>query len=275
MARSHPHPLALFSLKPANDRARSVVAHPSNSYLVSTLSDGTLALDIGPHIRSQSCGTLATLGRNGTDIILEGSSIARLQCSFEFDLESRLVMFYDRSNGQSTQVSGKKATPFEYGRLRRVLVQHDLNTRIGIGGVRYNLIEFDLHWHQTPIQVATSQGSMFCSQVENPCFAQTMDGAPTIMPSKRVTRIHTAGERVLRMRYVTIGEPLGVGQFGAVYKSIDVDSGKFMAVKQLRRPAVMSHEGWRQSLYYTVKREVETLSRINHVSIAFSTSCTH
>lgn len=71
MPRPCPNPLALFSLVPENKRAKDAVAHPSNSYLVSTVSkDGTLALDIGFHIRSQSCNTLATLGRNDTDIIL-------------------------------------------------------------------------------------------------------------------------------------------------------------------------------------------------------------
>jgi hypothetical protein len=84
MPRPQPHPLALFSLIPQNARAKDVVAHPCNSHLASTLRDGTLALDIGFNIRSQSCNTLATLGRNG-DIILEGSSIAKVQSSFEID----------------------------------------------------------------------------------------------------------------------------------------------------------------------------------------------
>jgi serine/threonine protein kinase len=38
------------------------------------------------------------------------------------------------------------------------------------------------------------------------------------------------------MRYVTVGGKLGSGQFGTVYKAIDVDSGKLMAVKVLERP---------------------------------------
>jgi serine/threonine protein kinase len=38
------------------------------------------------------------------------------------------------------------------------------------------------------------------------------------------------------MRYVEVGDPLGSGQFGTVHKAIDVDSGKFMAVKKIERP---------------------------------------
>jgi hypothetical protein len=69
---------------------------------------------------------------------------------------------------------------------------------------------------------------------------------------------------------------LGSWQFGTVYKAIDVDSGKFMAVKILERPTRASkQEDWRQLLYYALKREVETLSEISHVSKSSSTSYTH
>jgi hypothetical protein len=74
-----PHPLALFSLALKSERAKDAVAYLSNSHLVSTLfKDSTLALDIGFHICLQSHTTLTTLGHNNTNIILEGSSIARL-----------------------------------------------------------------------------------------------------------------------------------------------------------------------------------------------------
>jgi hypothetical protein len=271
MPRPEPHPLALFSLKPHNPRAHDVVAHPSNVYLRSTLpnANGALALDVGFNICSQSRNTLATLGRNDTDIIVEGSSIGRVQCSFEIDLDSRVVMLYDRSNAQTTQVSGDNATPFEHGRLRRVVVQQGLNTIIGMGGVGCDLVQFELIWHQGPIDTVEkvkSQEGMSCGAEENPRLARTVDEAPTVLPSQRVTRIHTPGERKLRMRYKNIGPPLGSGQFGIVHKCIDVDSGKFMAVKILKRPQGISQEDWREELCYTLKREVETLSDISHVS---------
>jgi serine/threonine protein kinase len=51
-----------------------------------------------------------------------------------------------------------------------------------------------------------------------------------------VTRIYTPGKQKLRIRYKNIEPPLGLGQFGIVYKCIDVDLGKFIAVKILKRP---------------------------------------
>ena len=178
-------------------------------------------------------------------------------------------MLYDRSNAQTTQVSGDNATPFEHGRLRRVVVQQGLNTIIGMGGVGCDLVQFELIWHQGPIDTVEkvkSQEGMSCGAEENPRLARTVDEAPTVLPSQRVTRIHTPGERKLRMRYKNIGPPLGSGQFGIVHKCIDVDSGKFMAVKILKRPQGISQEDWREELCYTLKREVETLSDISHVS---------
>ena len=269
MPRPQRHPLALFSLKPHNPRAHDAVAHPSNIYLHSTLPDGALALDVGFNIRSQSRNTLATLGRNDTDIIVEGSSIGRVQCSFEIDLDSRVVMLYDRSNGQTTQVFGDNATPFEHGRLRRVVVQKGLNTIIGMGGVGCDLVQLELIWHQGPVDTVEkvkNQDGIPCGAEENPRLARTVDEAPTVLPSQRVTRIHTPGERKLRMRYEKVGTPLGSGQFGIVHKCVDADSGKFMAVKILKRPPGKLREDWREELHYTLKREVETLSNISHVS---------
>jgi len=43
------------------------------------------------------------------------------------------------------------------------------------------------------------------------------------------------------MRYVKVAE-LGSGQFGVMHKAIDVDSGKFMAVKILQKPAGASKQ---------------------------------
>jgi serine/threonine protein kinase len=56
-----------------------------------------------------------------------------------------------------------------------------------------------------------------------------MDEAPTDLPSLWETRPHTLTQ--LKMRYILVGPLLGSRQFGTVYKAIDVDSGKFIAVK--------------------------------------------
>jgi hypothetical protein len=105
---------------------------------------------------------------------------------------------------------------------------------IGMGGVGCDLVQFELERHQDPVdtvEVVKIREGIPCGQEENPRLARTVDEAPTVLPSQRVTRIHTPGELKLRMRYAKVGDPLGSGQFGIVHKYIDADSGKFMAVK--------------------------------------------
>ena len=282
MPRSQPHSLALFSLTPVsgNKRAEAVVAHPTNAHNISALSDGRLALDVGFHLRGKSSPTLATLGRGvDVDIFVEGSNISKLQCLFEIDLDTGVVMFHDRSNANRSQVFGKNAKPFEPERgTRKVLVQQGLNTVIGMGGEWCDLIQFDLEWHQNPLQTVETikrYEAFSCDRIENPRLAITIDEAPTEGPSRRITRVHTPharGLRPLKVRYVhTIGGLLGSGQFGKVYKVIDVDSGKFVAVKMIEQPTRKSEqEAWRISIYDALKREVEILSAIHHVSLIVS-----
>jgi len=155
-------------------------------------------------------------------------------------------------------VFGENATPFERARdERKVLVQKGLNTIIGMGGERRNLVQFELEWHQDPTQTAETikdYDALPCGRVENPRLARTVDEAPTDLPSRRETRPHTPGQRQrqLKMRYV-VGGMLGSGQFGEVYKAIDVDSGKFMTV-------ICSHLGFAlcvdQTLRAIYRREI-------------------
>ena len=103
-----------------NERAERIVSHSNNDHHVSTLSNGTLALDVGFHLHGKSSRTLATLGRGfDADIYVEGSSISRVQCSFEIDLDAGVVMLYDRSFGKTTQIWVDNATMFERERDQR------------------------------------------------------------------------------------------------------------------------------------------------------------
>jgi len=142
-----------------------------------------------------------------------------------------------------------------------------------MGGEGQNLVQFKLRWHQDPdvtMAKIKSREGITSGYEEHPRFARTtIDEADTVLPSRRETRIHTPGTRQPKMRYVTIGDMLGAGQFGEVYKAVDVDSGKLMAVKILKLPdgaTKKQRDDWRESVYYALKREVENLAKINHVS---------
>ncbi|KAJ5158879.1 uncharacterized protein N7500_008530 [Penicillium coprophilum] len=261
------HRLALFSLKPLNKQAQKVVNHPLNQHLTSKLPDGTTVLDIGFQIRSRSQRTIATLGRADADIFVEGTAISRLQCSFEIEPTTNVILLYDRSNGQTTQLFGEDAVPFEHGRLRRVVIQKDMNSRMSMGG---GSVQFEFIWYQDfakTTAIIKDRESMTNGCEEDPRLALTADGVESGSPSQMQTRIHTPGPRQLRMRYMKCGR-LGAGQFGTVYKALNLDTGRFLAVKIIQKPEDASKDAsWKQSLRYALKREVETLSRISHPHI--------
>ncbi|TRX92090.1 hypothetical protein FHL15_006957 [Xylaria flabelliformis] len=261
------HPLALFSLVPLNDRAREVLDSPRNKHFVSTTDEGNKCLDIG-HIRSKSgnATTLAILGRNG-DIIIEGSSISKEQCSFELNLKTGVVMFYDRSHSQTSQVfgfPGVEAKPFEYDRPRKVVVCSRVNPCIGFGGARRDQYQFRLDWteglRETMTTVKNREGLVL---QENASLAETVDESETAWPSRMETRVHNTAPRQLKVRWTSVGS-LGAGEFGDVHKAVDVDHGTLMAVKILKP----SKRGVNPEMLKTYwRREVKILAKMKHSNI--------
>ncbi|KFH44855.1 Serine/threonine-protein kinase-like protein [Hapsidospora chrysogenum ATCC 11550] len=176
------------------------------------------------------------------------------------DLDSTVVMFYDKSRGQTCQVYGEGAFPFAHDRPRRVVVGPKINTIIGIGGLARDLLRFELQWHCEEDEVAASVKKIRETPYldDDPRFARTIDEADTVPSSRMPTRIHTPGPQSLKVRYVEVCR-LGRGQFGEVHKGLDIDSGKFIAVKKIPAPTTGFHEEWTK-----LKREIEILSSLSH-----------
>lgn len=266
MPRDGPHPYALFSLLPANPRAKKVLEHPDNAHLVSDISSDAnsreiYALDVGLHIGSTYRYTLATIGRLG-NIFVEGVGISRIQCSFEFhETNQREIMLHDRSNNNTTQLHGDTALPFEGGRIpRRVIIDPTVNLLLGFGGASCDMNKFRVVWH---LREHLNVPNIISYREDNPRLARTVldEGAPTVAPSGRVTRIHTpASNNRVQIRYST-RKFLGSGGFGKVHSVVDVDTGNLLAMKTVRCPPPDSDE------YILLKREVHTLSKISHVRL--------
>jgi len=273
MVRPTPHPLTVFSLIPWSPRAEDVVDHPENQHLVSLVPGAPSrnneggeprGLNIGFHIGSRSRYTLATLGRNG-DIFVEGSNIPRIQCSFEIHQDTDEIMLYDRSTSRSTQTIGEKAMPFVEERRERYIVvgqEEDVNNEFGFGSQR-DPVRFRVHWHDQEFNYKEE----ISYREDHPRFTRTVDDeTPTALPSMRATRIHTpvvqtAGVqgRVKKIRYYK-KKQIGKGSFGEVWKAVDVDTGKFFALKLVKWPDLQSRE------YTALKREVEYSAGLSHVS---------
>lgn len=255
-----PHKLALFALVPRNPGAQAVLEHPHNRHLVSVFQDPKvegqtlIGLSVGLHIVSKSRFTLATIGRSGADISVEGANISRIQCSFEVHETTEEIMLYDRSAAQTTQVCGRKSTPFRAGTVRRVVVDKKTNLEFAFGGIDRNLVHFRIVWLKSDYDLTEP----ISNREDHPCFARTVDDDLAIAPSIRATRIHIGGNR-LDIRY-SPRKQLGKGAFGTVWKIANIDTGEHYALKKMEWPELQSRK------YIAMKREVEALSRLSHVS---------
>ncbi|KAG5295752.1 CAMK family protein kinase [Histoplasma capsulatum G186AR] len=258
--RQVPHSRALFSLVPLNQNAHSVINNPLNRRFLSRFVDNNMqyvGLDIGFHVQSSTRYTLATLGRSGADITVDGPSISRIQCSFETHAESDVVMLYDRSNSQTTEVFGVGCVPFEPGRRRRIVVRSDVNCMLSMGGNEEDLVQFRLVWHR----VEFNANYEVANRVETPMQARTIDNIPTAAPS-RLPSIQVPVHHEPQIRYKELA-PLGAGAYGTVSKVIDMDSGKFMAVKCVRPPP----GGFKDWDLTRLQREIEALYNCSHPNI--------
>lgn len=208
----NPYPNALFSLLPLTTQAQAVTSDARNRHLAYEIQGGQFAISIGFHIpsRRDEYHTLARIGRgDNVDIYVGGPTISKFQCSFEVNLDTKVVMLFDRSSAHTTQVDGNHATPFQHWRPppRKVVIERGLNEIIGMGvGEARKPIQFHLEWlwpydcsQTNKIIEACLPGSYWEESEMNPRAAHTGSQDPnTEVPSCMDTRPHTPAQ--LKMR---------------------------------------------------------------------------
>lgn len=255
----------LFSLFPLNDRARELVHYVPNSHLkllVSTTSiTGQITdygLTIGCQSHLKSARTLTTIGRDA-DILVPllhddpQACISRIQCSFELHEDSGEILLYDRSCFQNTQVDGPDTFPFQSERVpRRVLVNRTINTILRFGNPDASLFKFRIVWHSEPPRAALDLPSV----PENPRMMRTQELRPKGPQTENSLHNHVQVEESHPLRYFE-GDKVGSGLFGSVYKAVDVDSGRLLAVKK-----IVPEESEAQY----IRREIDILKATSHVS---------
>lgn len=269
--RRRPHKDALFSLLPDNGKALSVVEAEDNDHLVSfSWNEGLISFDIGFHINSQhSTNTLVTFGRDLCDISLKPQSISKFHCSLEIDdLDTGIVMLYDRSHSLGTQVFGEQSQHFERGRSpRKVLVHPDNTNKISMGGKNNDLIQFKIEWILDEYQireVARKHRDAGKDLITNPRKAQTRDETDTVLPSAQITPDQAFIKPTqLGLRYFQQGL-LGLGSYGKVWRVIGFDCGRVMAMKRIDRVPGEQE----QVQLAKVRGEVELMRLAKHPNIA-------
>ncbi|KAG6015422.1 hypothetical protein E4U43_005355 [Claviceps pusilla] len=223
---------------------------------------GRAALSIDANLHPQNSDTIVTMGRGNADVMVEGVTISRTQCSFEIKRDTNLIMLCDKSRAANTHVgSEKKCLPFVDGQPRQVTIWKDLNDILGIDSPGIDITWSSIFSAQlremTTNRQSSRNGTVKCLAPENP--TATVAAMETIIPSADLRfRVHTAPARNVALRYHAI-DRLGQGNFGTVYKAAIVATGDVIAVKRLR---VCGSNSCRQ-----VQREVDALCRMNHPHI--------
>lgn len=171
--------------------------------------------------------------------------------------DSKSVLLYDRSSMCTTRPIGDNTRPFEPGRFPRRIVTNDkINDKFAFPAD----VQFRIVWHDQKIDV----GEQITYREDNPRLTRTVDDAPTVPSTCRVTRIHTPACGQPKIRYERLKE-LGKGMFGKVWKVVDVDSGEHIALKKIPWPK----RGRGAPEYTNLKREVETMAALSHVSYSY------
>lgn len=133
-----------------------------------------------------------------------------------------------------------------------------------MGGINGDMIEFRIEWILNEEQikaVARKHRDAEKNTMINPRKARTCDPTETVLDLAKITPAQAfqippqPGIRYFQR------ELLGVGSFGKVWRVIDVDSGRLMAMKQID----WVPRSQKQDYASKVRGEVELMRRSKHV----------
>lgn len=215
----------------------------------------------------QTPGSLLTLGREG-DVQLLGSQISRIQCQIQLNPKTQEILIRDTSASKNTKVvnfmnpeslffSRSEEVP------RQVVIRVSDTIHISMGGDNKDLFQYEVVW---PVRDLEMQREMEASKTEFLARRKKRQNEvthyTTPLPALRYeSRIQNPepGETWLHRKL----DFLGSGTFGDVYKTLNMHTGEYFAVKTMRRtgPSSMDSE-WRKS----VLEEVHFLQTLSYVS---------
>ena len=254
----------LFHLVPANEAAHDALLHPDNSRFVSaSAAKGQLGrsepgLEIGFHVPSISSGRVITRIGRDADLILPGRPISKVHVAFEIHPETLVVLLSVRSKHlSSVKVASLKSEEQKLDGDCVIIYGQDYRITI----VSY---EFELIWREikSPRDLAI-QG--YKHSLERLQDVRSRD-LPTEFDESKVytwydTRLHTARKGLFREAEGVPRVLIGRGQFGEVFRTVDLESGNPLAVKVVRLDRYTDVEQARAALH----REVKALERLKHV----------
>ncbi len=189
--------------------------------------------------------TLVTLGSEGK-ITVQAPGVEEIQCSFEWNPRTEIVMFRDRFTGRTSHVQGQ--FPFEPKRSQKVVVMRKLNAIFYFG--KHGSYSFQIRWD---FKQHDAKGNVN-SYPEGPMpLGETHESWSSLGPGQRTKPLVPNQETI---RHYEL-KRLGSGTFATAFKTVHVDTGAIVAVKRL--------DSWGNTPGM-IQEEVEALDRLRHVS---------
>jgi hypothetical protein len=258
-------PHVLFWLAPQSAPALGCLQDPANQHYVGSVPgvDG-LAFAIGFNCLSRTPGCLATFGRRG-DIVLSGSRISRVQCEILLHPKTQEILIRDKSSLRNTRVyyhSDPESLYFSDrpGIPRQLVIRHGDAVQLQMSSDNDDLFKFEVLWpppDPTSLKKLEQEKEVLLARSQNPALAVTHEDTSALSESRMQTP--DSGKLWLHRTLTRIGS----GGFGDVYKTVDMHTGGYFAVKSLRRPPSLAMEiEWRK----TVLGEASLLQKLSNVS---------
>jgi hypothetical protein len=206
---------------------------------------------------------MARLGRNA-DLILQQRNVSAIHVSFELHPETRVVLLSVRAK----RVSSVVVTPD--GDLKEAEEEIEGDCVLGYGKtyeVKISGYRFRLIWRSrcstTLRELASREYERVLEQQANVRSRYLPTEPDSEAHTWHNTRIHTARRILFREADGKPRERIGGGQFGTVYRAVDLESGNAFAVKVMMLRAYPDPEHARAAAH----REVKALQRLKHVCV--------
>ncbi|KAK4032850.1 kinase-like domain-containing protein [Parachaetomium inaequale] len=246
----------LFHLVPANDAARDALLHPDNARFVSTSATEVQGLEVGFHVPSMPRGRVITrLGRDA-DLVLRGRSVSAVHVAFEIHPETLVVLLSVRSKYASQRQTIKGDCVVVYGTKYTIsIASFNFLLTWRDGGTVDTLRQLAAEGYQNSLQLLRT--------IRSRDLPTEFDDSE--LHSWHNTRLHTARRVLFREAEGAPRLPIGQGQFGDVYRAVDLESGHPFAVKVIKLEAYGAAEVEQARAH--LHREIKALQYLNHKNI--------
>ena len=224
------------------------------------------------NVRTSGC--LLTLGREG-DVQFSGFQISRIQCQIQLHSTTQEILIRDTSTLKNTRVvdctrSERLFFSKSEDMPRQVVIRAGDTIHLFMGGDNKELFQYEVVW---PIKDLEMQREMEISKYDFLARRKNrqmeVSHYTTPLPASRYeSRIENSGfgETWLHRQL----NCLGAGTFGEVYKTLNMHTGEYFAVKVMRRTEPFSEDiEWRRSIF----QEVCLLETLSYVSGMLNSSC--